>query len=129
MVIWIYMNGEKVARLSRIGRGSLELTYVDEWLSSSNRRPLSLSLPLGRLRFSGEAVQNFFDNLLPDSEPTRRRIQARFRAKSSDSFDLLWHIGRDCVGALQLLPEEVDAVDVKRIEGRELSEAEIATIL
>ena len=129
MVIWIYMNGERVARLSQATGGRLELAYLDEWLSSPNRRPLSLSLPLGKPRFSGEIVPNFFDNLLPDSEPIRRRIQSRFRAKSSDSFDLLWHIGRDCVGALQLLPEEVDAVDVRKIEGRELSEAEIGSIL
>lgn len=129
MVIWIYMNGEKVAKLSRTNGGKLELAYLEEWLSSANRRPLSLSLPLGKARFSGETVQNFFDNLLPDSEPIRRRIQARFRAKSGDSFDLLWHIGRDCVGALQLLPEEVDKVEVRRIEGRELSETEIASIL
>ena len=125
----IYMNGEKVAKLSRATGGRLELAYLDEWLSSPSRRPLSLSLPLGKARFSGEIVQNFFDNLLPDSEPIRRRIQARFRTKSSDSFDLLWHIGRDCVGALQLLPEEVEAVDVKKIEGKGLSEADIASIL
>lgn len=125
----IYMNGEKVAKLTRTSGGRLELAYSDEWLSSPSRRPLSLSLPLGKARFSGELVQNFFDNLLPDSEPIRRRIQARFRAKSSDSLDLLWHIGRDCVGALQLLPDEVEAVDVRKIEGRELSDAEIGLIL
>jgi len=127
--IWIYMNGEKVARLSRSGGGHLELAYQEGWLVSPNRRPLSLSLPLGRVPSSGEVVQNFFDNLLPDSESIRRRIQARFKARSSDCFDLLWHIGRDCVGALQLLPEELESVDVRRIEGRNLSEAEIATML
>ena len=125
----IYLNGEKVASLLRAPGGRLELAYADAWLSSPNRRPLSLSLPLGKARFSGEIVQNFFDNLLPDSESIKRRIQARFRARSSDSYDLLWHIGRDCVGALQLLPETVEAVDVKKIEGRGLSEANIASML
>jgi serine/threonine-protein kinase HipA len=80
-------------------------------------------------KLSGEKVHNFFDNLLPDSETIRRRIQGRFKTKSSDTFDLLYHIGRDCVGALQLIPEEVDHVDVRKIEGRELSEADIAFIL
>jgi serine/threonine-protein kinase HipA len=129
MVIWIYMNGEKVASLTRSSGGKLELQYCEQWLNSENRRPLSLSLPLVAGKLVGEKVHNFFDNLLPDSEAIRRRIQGRFKTKSSDTFDLLYHIGRDCVGALQLMPEEVDHVDVRKMEGRELSETDIAEIL
>lgn len=127
--IWIYMNGEKVGRLSRSPSWKLELAYAESWLSSPNRRPLSLSLPLGRTPISGDRVHNFFDNLLPDSTAIRRRIQARVRASSSDSFDLLWHIGRDCVGAMQLLPEEFDSVDVRTIAGKAVSDPEMAEIL
>ena len=127
--IWIYMNGAKVGRLSRTTTGKLELAYAETWLVSENRRPLSLSLPLGRTPITGEKVHNFFDNLLPDSTSIRRRIQARVRASSTDSFDILWHIGRDCVGAMQLLQEEYDEVDVRGVEGKEVSETEMADIL
>jgi serine/threonine-protein kinase HipA len=127
--IWIYMNGEKVGRLSRSSTGKLELAYADTWLTSQRRRPLSLSLPLGKTPIIGDSVHNFFDNLLPDSTSIRRRIQARVKASSTDSFDILWHIGRDCVGAMQLLPEEFDQVDVRKIEGRAVSDAEMADIL
>jgi serine/threonine-protein kinase HipA len=52
----------------------------------------------------GEAVKNYFDNLLPDSEVIRKRIANQFRTKKTDAFSLLQAIGRDCVGAVQLLP-------------------------
>jgi len=51
-------------------------------------------------------VENFFDNLLPDSETIRRRIQKNYAARGPSAFDLLTEIGRDCVGTIQLLPED-----------------------
>lgn len=124
--LWIYMNGEKVARLSQLRGGDLELSYAQSWLESTNGRPLSLSLPLGSVPFTGNKVHSFFDNLLPDSDSIKKRIQARFQAPSHESFDLLSHVGRDCVGALQMLPEESDTVDVKMVEAVALSDEEIA---
>lgn len=108
--------------------GRLELSYAEEWLNSEMRRPLSLSLPLSTHKHSGAKVENFFDNLLPDSAPIRNRIQARFGLNSTRSFDLLSHIGRDCVGAIQLLPEDVPP-DVKRIEAEPVTEKQIALTL
>ena len=37
----------------------------------------------------GAAVEAYFDNLLPDSEPIRRRLQDRFHTASRGAFDLL----------------------------------------
>jgi serine/threonine-protein kinase HipA len=85
-------------------------------------------MPLVEQAYSGDVVENYFDNLLPDSQSIRNRIQKRFKAKSNKGFDLLWHIGRDCVGALQLFPEDT-SVDVKQIEAEPVSDAEIAGIL
>jgi serine/threonine-protein kinase HipA len=85
-------------------------------------------MPLGEQVYAGDQVENFFDNLLPDSLPIRNRIQARFGVASNRNFDLLWHIGRDCVGALQLTPEKL-ATDVQSIEARPLTEGEIAETL
>jgi serine/threonine-protein kinase HipA len=126
--LFIYMNGQKVSRLLQNAAGKLEMTYAEEWLGSEARRPLSLSLPLSSRKHSGEVVENFFDNLLPDSQPIRNRIQARFGARTNRSFDLLWHIGRDCVGALQLLPEDAP-IDVRRVDAEPLTEAQIAATL
>lgn len=126
--MFIYMNGQKVGRLLQNAAGRLEMTYAEEWLGSEARRPLSLSLPLSSHKHSGEAVENFFDNLLPDSQPIRNRIQARFGARTNRSFDLLWHIGRDCVGALQLFPED-SPMEIRKVEAEPLTEAQIAETL
>lgn len=125
----VYMNGRKVGCLTRSSSGRLLFSYSQEWLTSELRRPLSLSMPLTPEAYAGDVVESYFDNLLPDSQPIRNRIQARFAAGSNRCFDLLWHVGRDCVGALQLFPDDGAAVDVQRIEAAPLSDTEIADTL
>lgn len=126
--LFAYMNGERVGTLTCSANGSLEFTYTTSWLHSSSGRPLSLSMPLTRQLYSGDRVENYFDNLLPDSQPIRNRVQRRFGASSNKGFDLLWHIGRDCVGALQLLPEGHQA-DFRNINTQPLNDGEIAETL
>lgn len=123
----VWMNGVRVGTWSLPARGSQEFSYNEAWLRSSQFRPLSLSLPagLGATTLRGSAVENWFDNLLPDSDAIRRRAQARFQAASTKGFDLLTAIGRDCAGAVQLLPPEQEPSGIDRIEARPLSELEI----
>lgn len=90
-------------------------------------RPLSLSLPfnLENRPLKGDRVYNYFDNLLPDSDAIRKRAAERFRTGSTDPFDLLKAIGRDCVGAVQILGEGETSDDFDRIDGTPLSEEDI----
>ncbi|NTW16111.1 MAG: type II toxin-antitoxin system HipA family toxin [Syntrophaceae bacterium] len=127
--LYVYMNGRKVGRLTRTSDGRLRFAYCEEWLHWELCRPLSLSMPLTRETYAGNLVEDYFDNLLPDSQPIRNRIQARFAAGSNRCFDLLWHVGRDCVGAVQLFPEDIEKVDVQRVDSVPLSESEIAETL
>lgn len=127
--LYVYMNGRKVGCLTRNASGRLLFTYSQEWLDSEFCRPLSLSMPLTHEAYTGDVVENYFDNILPDSQPIRNRIQAQFSTGSNRCFDLLWHVGRDCVGALQLFPEDVAAVDVQRVDASPLSDVEIADTL
>jgi serine/threonine-protein kinase HipA len=108
-------------------RGPQQFTYAESWLHSSQFRPLSLSLPagFGASTLSGDAVESWFDNLLPDSEVIRRRAQTRFHTASTSAFDLLAAIGRDCAGALQLLPPDQEPSGIDRIEAKPLSNQEI----
>ena len=125
------MNGEKVATWSFPANGPQELEYLDEWLASDDPRPLSLSMPTGPLgaTYKGEVVERFFDNLLPDNRAIRERIRQRFSAQSTRAFDLLTEIGRDCVGAIQLLPPDEAPADVQTIKGEPLSHAAIERLL
>ena len=117
LVVW--MNGELVGTWS-VGRtGKHRLDYAPSWRASARSRPLSLSLPFtADNRLEGNAVRNYFDNLLPDSDGIRKRISSRFHTKGTDAFALLQAVGRDCVGAVQLLPPGVtpDGFDQLRYE-------------
>lgn len=55
-------------------RGGLSLAYDRSWLDFSSRRPVSLSLPLADREYAGSVVENYFDNLLPDSHSLRKRL-------------------------------------------------------
>jgi serine/threonine-protein kinase HipA len=128
-VLSVWMNGERVGDWRRSG-GRQEFLYAESWLASAEARPISLSLPL---RPSQEpyrdGVEAFFDNLLPDNRQIRERIQRRYHAGSSGAFDLLAEIGRDCVGALQLMPEGRMPMNVRRITAEPLSRAGVADLL
>ena len=124
----VFMNGRKVGILTRAAGGRLEFAYGKEWITSDYRRPLSLSMPLASKTYAGDPVENFFDNLLPDSRSIRQRIQTRFGIPTHRCFDLLWHIGRDCVGALQIMPDE-SPPEVQRIDARPMTDSRIAESL
>ena len=105
----------------------MELQYDADWLAADVGRPLSVSLPfdLQNLPVKGDKVANYFDNLLPDSDSIRRRVAERFKTGSTEPFDLLKAIGRDCVGAVQILDDEEVPTDFARIEGVPLAEEDI----
>lgn len=124
--LFIYMNGYEVGEYIQRRSGAQEFIYSDSWLEQGGAAiPLSLSLPLTDKLHKGNSVYNYFDNLLPDSMDIRNRIQTNFGAKTNQAFDLLSYIGRDCVGAIQLMSEQGD-VNVKKIEGTPLNDKEIA---
>jgi len=122
------MNGLQVGDWRVLRNGVMEFQYAQSWQDNIGaRRPLSLSLPLPMENtvLRGPAVSNYFDNLLPDSEVIRRRLQSRFHTGSQDAFDLLAAIGRDCVGAVQLLPLGEVPTGVTQTQVVPLSDAEV----
>ena len=123
----VWMNGERIGTWELPARRPQQFIYDQSWLNSSQFRPLTLSLPAGieATTLSGKAVESWFDNLLPDSDAIRRRAQTRFQAASTSAFDLLAAVGRDCAGAVQLLPPGQEPSGIHRIEARPLSDREI----
>ncbi|TKC91219.1 type II toxin-antitoxin system HipA family toxin [Trinickia terrae] len=126
----IWMNGIPVGYWERARDGE-RLGYIDEWIADEQGRPLSLSLPFapGNPPYRGDLVTAFFDNLLPDSDAIRKRLAQRHRTGSTRPFDLLSALGRDCVGAIQLLPPDEEPQDLYGITGESLTGAGIARLL
>jgi serine/threonine-protein kinase HipA len=124
-----WMNGELVGTWS-VDRTTHSFVYDASWLKSPKVRSLSMSLPITKSReVRGEAVTNYFDNLLPDNDRIRHRLSRRFKTKGVDAFSLLEAIGRDCVGAVQLLPENTTPQGWNRVDCEALSEGKIVDIL
>lgn len=126
----LWMNGLHVGVWSVQRGGTSVLRYFPSWRDSPQGRPLSLSLSFNAsLEHRGEVVDHYFQNLLPDSHVIRARLKARFATPSEDPFDLLAAVGRDCVGALQILPPEQGPDGWNRIEAEPLDEFAVARVL
>jgi len=125
----VLLNNRQVGYLSKEAGGAIAFRYAEEWLGGTQLIPVSLSLPLREDAYKGEAVAAVFENLLPDSDKLRRRVAERVGAVGTDAYSLLSQIGRDCVGALQFIPENEDAALSSAIKGDPVSDDEIERML
>ncbi|WP_318424185.1 type II toxin-antitoxin system HipA family toxin [Photobacterium leiognathi] len=128
-VLTVAMNGILVGSLTKASSGAISFQYDPSWLSRPGARAISLSMPLRHDAYHGDIPYNFFDNLLPDNEEIRSRIQTRFQAATKRPFDLLSKIGSDCVGAIQLYPPQHSLQDVRQIQAEPLTESRMAQVL
>ncbi|MES2972011.1 MAG: type II toxin-antitoxin system HipA family toxin [Pseudomonadota bacterium] len=127
----VWMNGQRVGVWFWTRTGTCGFHYDEAWQQSPNARPLSVSLPLPAAGgdVMGPKVENYFDNLLPDSKGIRERLRRRFGMPSTRAADMLAAIGRDCVGAIQLVPAGTQPPAHDQIDSTPLTEGQIAGIL
>ena len=124
----VRINNRLVGQLIKDRGGATSFRYAQDWLDWEHGFAVSLSLPLREPAYSGASVTAVFENLLPDNPGVRKRVAERTGAEGADYYSLLERIGRDCVGAMQFLPEgtivdarseiEGDAIDDDAIEAR-----------
>lgn len=125
----VFLNSRRVGQLNHQASGAIDFRYDPAWLTWEHTMPVSLSLPLREDRYIGAPVAAVFDNLLPDNTNIRKKIAERVGANGIDAFSLLATLGRDCVGALQFLPEDQEPGPAGVIKGHNLSDAEIADVI
>jgi serine/threonine-protein kinase HipA len=125
----VWLNGKRVGTLRRASSGAIDFQYDPDWLAWENAIPVSLSMPLREDRFIGDPVLAVFDNLLPDNEGIRKQVAEKTGAAGDDAYSLLATLGRDCIGALQFLPEGEDPGLAGSITGRAVTDKEIEKIL
>ncbi len=102
--VWLYDT--VVGHLTEPKRGQLRLDFTDD--AETRFRPgsaiLSTSMPVNTARRpNGIAVRAFFHGLLPEGT-NRRTLEAELGVAAGDDFGLLTALGRDCAGAVVLLP-------------------------
>ena len=126
----VLLNNRLVGHLVKEPGGAIGFRYDESWLTWDQAIPVSLSLSLREDAYEGLPVVAVFENLLPDSENLRRRVAEKIGADGTDFYSLLSRIGRDCVGALQFIPEGDDAAfDTANIEGQPVSDECVEKLL
>lgn len=127
----LWMSGAFVGTWSLAPNALDTLQYDLAWTRSEQGRALSLSLPFtpDNAPHRGNKVRAYFENLLPDSKDIRERIARRYQTHTTDAFDLLAEVGRDCVGALEILPDDQGVTGPAPAQAVPLSQAQVAMIL
>jgi serine/threonine-protein kinase HipA len=120
----VYLGKNRVGTLIKQSNGAIEFRYLNEWVEKGYS--ISLSLPLEDKSFVGDRASFYFDNLLPDNKLIVDAIAKKVGAISTQQFDLLSAIGRDCVGALSFFPPEEVPVYTNKMSVRLLKESDIA---
>lgn len=124
----VLLNGVIMGRIYKERQGRLRFAYDIEYLQSGPGIPLSLSMPLIQEEHGHDAINPFLWGLLPDNEQVLRRWAARFHVSATNIFGLLSHVGEDCAGAVQFIPE--DRMEEAMLGNRQyLSKDDIADLL
>lgn len=85
--------------------GATTFSYTQGYASREDALPLSLALPLSKKQFNDFDTRAYFDNLLQERDSARADIIAKYRLANDDIVGILFHMGKDCAGAVSALPE------------------------
>lgn len=128
----IRLHGAHVADLEQTPRsGKLTIRYTQSWLDTDTAYALSMQMPL-RVELYGDGVAApFVAGLLPDNKIHRRMIGQTLGLGDPSEFGLLEAIGRECAGAVSVVPEDEDDAPELSIkpEFDILSEIELADLI
>lgn len=123
----VYLHGEPVGALVQDSSGLLRFTYTPGWLERGDAIPLSRMLPLPPDPYESRHARPFFAGILPEEGP--RSAIARLLGISKDNdFALLERIGGECAGAVSLLPEGQQPLQVET-RTRGLDEQDLTAII
>lgn len=98
--------------------------YDESYIADKTHRPVSISLPLSSKPFSAESARNYFEGLLPEGF-TRKSIADSMHSDPDDYISILKELGRECLGAIQIVDESVQSVEA---DYKELSKKEVKAL-
>jgi serine/threonine-protein kinase HipA len=81
--------------------------YTPDYLSSGHAVPVSLSLPLQKEPFEDKRLFPFFDGLIPEGW-LLDIAENTWKLNPRDRMGLLLACCRDCIGAVSIVPVEVE---------------------
>lgn len=100
----VYLLGVQVAKLELVRGSRYRLEYLPEHIADPSAVPVSVHFPVVPGPYTGEDVEWFLENLLPDREDVRRRWAISAGLPTDEVFGLLSAYGQDVAGALEFYP-------------------------
>ena len=103
LAVWLY--GSRVAVIEQ-QRNQVRLRYTVDALEAHDLGTplLSVRFPVQNAPFAHDPTKAFLDGLLPE-EPLRASVAAELGLLAGDTFGLIRELGRECAGAVVILPD------------------------
>jgi serine/threonine-protein kinase HipA len=81
-----------------------EFTYDAKYLNTETAKPISLTLPLSKKKYTDRVLFAFFDGLIPEGWLLNLATD-HWKVKRNDRFELLLLTCGDTIGAVTIIPE------------------------
>ncbi|MRG95952.1 HipA N-terminal domain-containing protein [Polyangium spumosum] len=102
----VSLRGQRAGIIEETPTGS-RFTYDPDYLDRPDAKAIAPSLPLRRLPYESEGLHPFFENLLPEGW-LLHLARKTLGTSGQDLFGLLLATCRDCIGAVEIVPEPDD---------------------
>ena len=122
------LDGRETGRVVRDKRARLTFIYNEQWRTTENAYPLSISMPLALAQHGHAKTDPFLWGLLPDNQLVLDQWAKKFQVSARNAFSLISVVGEDCAGAVQFVrPERLEVIiGAAPAEIEWLDEADIA---
>lgn len=100
----VYFN-DYLAGLIEETEAGYKYTYNQDYLSNTNNKPISKTLPKSKIPYSSKTLFPFFDGLIPEGWLLDIATE-NWKIKANDRMALLLACCKDCIGAVSVLPFE-----------------------
>ena len=102
--VYIEINGSQtpVGAIKGNDYRDAVFSYGDEYLSTGESAPISISLPLQKEPFSPIQTRNYFESLLPEGF-SRKAVADWIKADEKDYVTILSVLGKECLGAVKIV--------------------------
>lgn len=126
LIVLIEINGvkTKVGSITGTDYKDAVFAYDESYIADKTHHSISISLPLSGKPFSAKSTRNYFEGLLPEGF-TRKSIADSMHSDPDDYISILKELGRECLGAIQIVDESVQSIEA---DYKELSKKEVKAL-
>jgi HipA-like protein len=105
----VSLDGLQVGVIEETETGS-RFRYHRAWLAREGALPISLTLPLREEPYESRGLLPYFENLLPEGWLLELST-AKLKISKDDAFGLLLATCADCIGAVEVRPDDAPRLD------------------